>query len=152
MSEEVYKKLKQLRKERGLTLNNLAENVGLDYQQISRIERGKSRLTIDVLMKMARALNTPVETLIEPSGQKDKESPAKVNSPIPSQDLLTLSLQGIETLQSDYQFKISPGTKASLATQIYSQAQNVFIETHDFELAEKTLNASLSVLKTLLTA
>ena len=61
---EVYQKLKQLRKERGLTLNNLAEKIGSDYQQLSRIERGKSRLTIDVLMKMADALDAPIHTIV----------------------------------------------------------------------------------------
>lgn len=96
---EVYKKLKHLRKERGLSLNDLAEKIGADYQQISRIERGKSRLNIDTLMKMAEALDTPVSDIVKAPPPKEKKVAStqslKPNYPL-TQELLYAILENIE--------------------------------------------------------
>ena len=58
--QKVYEELRRIRKERGLTLNQLAEQIGTDHQSISRLERGKSRLTLEWLMKITKALNMSV--------------------------------------------------------------------------------------------
>lgn len=145
--EEVYKKLKQIRKSRGLTLNDLAENVGLDYQQISRIERGKSRLTIDVLMKMAKALDTPLEQLVKSSSATPsvalKTSAAK---PLTTQDILLYILEGLESLDKENSLQLTPAKKAALCSLIYSQVNQLLQESNDPQRTKEIIAYSLNLL------
>lgn len=48
--------LKSLRKERKLTLKDLAEKTGVSISFLSQVERGKSSVTLESLKKMADAL------------------------------------------------------------------------------------------------
>ena len=43
----------------GMTQQQLAEKVGIKFQQIQKYETGKSRLNTDMLMSIARALGVP---------------------------------------------------------------------------------------------
>jgi transcriptional regulator with XRE-family HTH domain len=54
----------ELRKERGLTLTNLAEKIGVTSQQIGRLEKGERRLTTDWMEKIAHALEVLPEDLM----------------------------------------------------------------------------------------
>ncbi|MBS0634690.1 MAG: helix-turn-helix transcriptional regulator [Verrucomicrobia bacterium] len=112
--ENIYKNLKQLRKERGLTLSNLADKMGSDYQQLSRVERGKSRLTVDMLMRMAEALDTPVDQLI-------KHTEKKPPSTIREADLGDI-LEKIEVALDEMQVALRPQVKAALASLIYKES------------------------------
>jgi len=49
--------IRELRERSGLTLDALAAKVGTTNQQISHLELGKRRLTIDWLVRIAAALN-----------------------------------------------------------------------------------------------
>lgn len=50
-------RIRQLREAAHLTLDALAEMVGTTNQQISHLERGKRRLTVEWMEKLAKALN-----------------------------------------------------------------------------------------------
>ena len=54
----------ELRKEKGLTLADLAAQTGSTPQQIGRLEKGERRLTTDWIEKIAHALGVPEEDLI----------------------------------------------------------------------------------------
>lgn len=60
MSEEERKRLaanlQRLRKERGLTQQELADLASLEQKQISRIERGEISPVVDTVARIARAL------------------------------------------------------------------------------------------------
>ncbi|CAH1745180.1 protein of unknown function [Thauera humireducens] len=56
--------LRQLRKERGLSQEVLAERAGLHRNFISLIERGESQPTIDTLFRLADALGVPAVDLV----------------------------------------------------------------------------------------
>lgn len=60
----VNERIKQLRTENGLTQAELAEKVSLTYIQIGRYEKGKSTPSADVLKKLANALNTTTDYLM----------------------------------------------------------------------------------------
>lgn len=126
MKEEVaiYKKLKALRKERGLTLATLADRIGSDYQQLSRIERGKSRLTVDVLMKMADEFDTPIDELVKGSALKQPVSkPALLASTSAiSEEKLGEILEKLDVLTQQENVSLRPQVKASLASIIYKEA------------------------------
>lgn len=52
--------IKEIRKARGLTQEQLAEKIDVDQKHVSRIELGKSFPSIVRLEKMADALNVPL--------------------------------------------------------------------------------------------
>lgn len=119
---EIYKKLKMLRKERGLTLATLADRIGTDYQQLSRIERGKSKLTVDVLMKIADAFNTPIDHLVRGKPAKELSVQPTVPEPCVREDQLTEILEKLERIAEEQEILLNPKAKAALASLIYRHA------------------------------
>lgn len=57
-------RLAQLRKERGLTQQALADLVSLHVIQIRRYERGTSQPTLDVIRRLAVALSVSADALV----------------------------------------------------------------------------------------
>ena len=55
------KELREKRKQAGLTQNNLAEQIGISRSTLSLIERGERKPSFDVMTKIAKALNEPLE-------------------------------------------------------------------------------------------
>lgn len=67
----IGKRIRELRLTRGLTLEQLAERVGLTWYQVGRIERGVSGVTVGRLPAFAKALGVPVtELFVETDGPK----------------------------------------------------------------------------------
>lgn len=64
MMLDMDNRILELRKERGLTLAQLAEKTGSTAQQIGRLEKGERRLTTDWMAKIARALDVLPEDLM----------------------------------------------------------------------------------------
>lgn len=59
-------RIKELREDRGLTLEQLAEKVGTSHTQISRLEHGKRRLDINWMQRVAKALVCQPQDLMVP--------------------------------------------------------------------------------------
>ena len=57
---------KELRKKKQLTQSELAEKLGMEKGQISKIENGKFNLTLSTINKMALALGTRVNFDFQP--------------------------------------------------------------------------------------
>lgn len=55
----------RLRKERGLSQEAFAHNAGIHRTYISDIERGARNPTIEVVAKIAKALNVPAGSLLD---------------------------------------------------------------------------------------
>lgn len=60
----IGERIKQLRAVAGLTQTELAEKVGLTYVQVGRYETGKSKPSSEVLQKLAVALETSTDFLM----------------------------------------------------------------------------------------
>jgi transcriptional regulator with XRE-family HTH domain len=58
-------RIKELRKAKGLSQEELSEKVGIDSKHLSRIEVGKSYPSIDTLERIANALNVEIKDLFE---------------------------------------------------------------------------------------
>lgn len=58
-------RLKRLRKDKGLSQAELGERVGVNYLQIGRYERGQSMPSGESLWKLADALETTTDFLME---------------------------------------------------------------------------------------
>lgn len=59
--EEVGRELAKLRKERGLTQEQLSELTGLDRTNIAKIENGKYNVSIDILSRVTDALGCKID-------------------------------------------------------------------------------------------
>jgi len=57
-------RLKDLRKRKGLSQNELAEAIGVHFTQISRYERGETKPNAEAMTKLAHALDTTTDFLM----------------------------------------------------------------------------------------
>ncbi|WP_028611900.1 helix-turn-helix domain-containing protein [Paenibacillus harenae] len=64
--------IRQLRKKRGLSQEQLALRAEINASYMGQVERGEKNPTIDVLSKIAFALQTPIEQIVNViTGQQD---------------------------------------------------------------------------------
>src|SRR5690242_1477559 len=61
----VRRRLRELRVQRGLTLQEVGERAGIDVSTLSRLESGKRRLALDHLPRLARALAVSTDELLQ---------------------------------------------------------------------------------------
>ncbi|MEW5421630.1 helix-turn-helix domain-containing protein [Amorphus sp. 3PC139-8] len=64
MQGNVGAKIREARKAQGLTLQDLSERSGLSISQLSKLETGKARLTVDTALVIAGVLHVPVGALL----------------------------------------------------------------------------------------
>jgi len=67
LSDVVRRRLRQLRRDRGWSLDALATRSHLSPSTLSRIETGRRRIDLDQLAALAGALGTTSDHLVEPS-------------------------------------------------------------------------------------
>ena len=79
-------RIKELRIQRGLTQNKLAEMIGADSNLVSRWERGKSKPISLYVQKLAQALGTSMDYLLGYTDESDLTSQSA--SPINKQETL----------------------------------------------------------------
>ncbi len=60
---EVGLRLRLLRRERGLSQSDLAQALGLTFQQVQKYEKGTNRISASKLWEAARFLSVPVSAL-----------------------------------------------------------------------------------------
>jgi transcriptional regulator with XRE-family HTH domain len=66
-------RLERIRKKRKLTFNELAQMINVHSTQLRRYEKGESQPTLDVLRKLAIALNVPGDMLL--FDEEEREPP-----------------------------------------------------------------------------
>lgn len=69
-NEEIGDRLREFRKQRGLTQEQLSEKIGVTFQQIQQYENGSSRLNSDRLQQIAMALGIPIGSLFDDSDER----------------------------------------------------------------------------------
>jgi transcriptional regulator with XRE-family HTH domain len=57
--------LTRLRRERGLSIRQLAASSGLEYSQVQRIEKGKVNLAFTTLVALAQGLDLDMDVLLK---------------------------------------------------------------------------------------
>src|SRR5215475_10318833 len=62
-SEQLYNRVAVLRSDRGLSRQQLADAVGVNYQTIGYIERGEYNPSLDLALRMAELFELPVEAI-----------------------------------------------------------------------------------------
>jgi transcriptional regulator with XRE-family HTH domain len=63
LKKELGKKIKNIRKSKNITQERLAEIIGIDPKNVSRIENGNSYPSADTLTAIANALNVEIYEL-----------------------------------------------------------------------------------------
>ncbi len=62
---KLSEKLKQARKQKGLTQGQLAQKIGADIQRISKYERGILIPTTEIMIKLSNALDVSLDYLLK---------------------------------------------------------------------------------------
>ena len=86
VGERVRRRLRELRTERGLTLEAVATRASIDVSTLSRLESGKRRLALDHIPALAGALGVSADDLLSPREQPDP----RVRNPPKRLDGLTM--------------------------------------------------------------
>ena len=73
---EIGRKIRALRLERGLSQSDLADGIGLTFQQVQKYEKGTNRVSAGRLHKIAELLNTPVMFFYGGMGMRAKKRDA----------------------------------------------------------------------------
>jgi transcriptional regulator with XRE-family HTH domain len=63
--KDIGRRIAEVRRERGLTQEELAERLGLQSNNLQRIELGMQNLTIRSLVRVANGLGVGLATLVE---------------------------------------------------------------------------------------
>lgn len=61
----IGRKIRLRRVQLGLSQEELAERLGISYQQVQKYEKGASQLTVDRLQEMARSLSVPIDYFLK---------------------------------------------------------------------------------------
>ncbi|MEW6455137.1 MAG: helix-turn-helix domain-containing protein [Acidobacteriota bacterium] len=64
-NKQIGNHIKKTRESLGITQMELAEKIGVTYQQVQKYEKGRSNISIKRLHEIAKALNVPVAFLLE---------------------------------------------------------------------------------------
>ncbi len=57
--------VRRIRKEKGLSMQNIADKLNCSMQAVSQYERGTRKITLETAKKLAAALDVPLDSLIE---------------------------------------------------------------------------------------
>ena len=68
--DEVGKRIKQLRKERGISIEDLSSLTGFSIERLENIENGKENPQLGTVMKLSKALDSAVGRLVSGMGSK----------------------------------------------------------------------------------
>lgn len=101
----VRRRLRELRTERGMTLEDVATRARIDVSTLSRLESGKRRLALDHLPRLAEALSVSTDDLM-----RAPESDPRVRSDAFTRDGITfwpLTRQGPASGLHAYKIKVS---------------------------------------------
>ncbi len=68
--DEVGKRIKQLRQERGISIEDLSDLTGFDIAKLKDIENGTEKPQLGTVMKLSKALDSAVGRLVSGTGSK----------------------------------------------------------------------------------
>ena len=70
--------IKQLRKQRNISQKMLGEKIGLSQQVVSRMERDRSKIQVDVLINLADYFHVSTDCVLGYSTDKETENPLEL--------------------------------------------------------------------------
>lgn len=131
VEQAVSNKLRELRRARGLTVQEFAKELKENYQKVGRIERGKTNLTLDYLVKTSNALDVSIADLL---GKEEPKTAVAFDA-----HLLEKIIAFFEANAHDIR-SCSPKKKAALISKIYEMCTGLPKENQ-----EQSLNSLLKI-------
>jgi transcriptional regulator with XRE-family HTH domain len=107
---EIGRKIRALRLERGLSQSNLADGIGLTFQQVQKYEKGTNRVSAGRLQRIADMLNIPVSFFY--GGMSTRPSPK--TREIANPDFSFMQTRGAVRIMRAYSEIESRSTKHAL--------------------------------------
>lgn len=114
--KQIYEKLREFRRARGISVDQLAKEIGENSQKVGRIERGQRSLTVDYLLKVSNALSMPFESLID--NDKPEERPSESSVSFDS-NILNSVVVLIEDITLKMPIEYTAQEKAKMISNIY---------------------------------
>jgi transcriptional regulator with XRE-family HTH domain len=71
IAKQIGENIRQLRKQRGLSQEQLALHAEINPSYMGQVERGEKNPTIDVLSKISQALDLPLEQLVHTGANEE---------------------------------------------------------------------------------
>ena len=65
LTEVILEKIRNRRKEKGFTLENMADELHISHSAYRKIETNQCKLSVDILVQIAEVLETPVTELLD---------------------------------------------------------------------------------------
>jgi len=65
LTKRIGRKIRELRRQRGLTQMELAERVGVSFQQIQKYEKGATRISVERLDQICKVLGVGIHLFLE---------------------------------------------------------------------------------------
>ena len=97
-------RLRQIRKSRMITLREVYNATGIDYSNLSQIERGEHGCTVETLRLLANFYNVPIEFLM---GTSEEETPKIKSSVSADYDSLDIAIHDAsKSLSADDKMQI----------------------------------------------
>lgn len=78
--EDLGRRVREVRRERGWTQEEAAERVGLDVRELRRVEAGRVNMTLASLSRLARGLGTTARALLDPPANRSPRRPGRPRS------------------------------------------------------------------------
>ena len=92
--------IRQIREDRGYTLEEVAAKVGVSIPHLSNVERGKKNVNNHLLTRIAEALGVPPSSLIAEDFQKDRDRLAHILDRLSTADRARVATFAEALLQS----------------------------------------------------
>ncbi|WP_028559821.1 helix-turn-helix domain-containing protein [Paenibacillus pinihumi] len=124
--------IREKRKQRGLTLNELSSLSGISPSQISKIERGDSELTNDTFLKLLKAMRLPEEEVHDIVNKHVLEYYILLNFYSESVKEARASYVAEKETRDDFKKVTSDWIFASEPTLTYSEVETLSSELEDF--------------------
>ena len=70
LKKDVGAQIVTIRRDQGVTQEALAEKLGVSTQWLSRVENGHENVTVETMVKVAKALKSSVTITLEPRAKK----------------------------------------------------------------------------------
>jgi len=115
LDAEVGMRIRSHRKQAKMTLQMLANRLGIAYQQVQKYETGINRVGAGRLMEIAEVLDIPVASFFSGADHSAYEKRALAETAATSDDNSEITLQGRQLLVSFLRIKNPDGRKLALA-------------------------------------
>lgn len=110
-NKTIGSRIKELRKQAGLTQKSLAEYLGADQSFISKVEKGERALTSVMLDKLAALFGVEVTALYDPTCHIKPLTTALCAKEITAEDLQVLANIHRIAMNCDFMTKLLTGSK-----------------------------------------